>query len=209
MKIAIDGPAGVGKSTVAKILAKKFKLTYVNTGAMYRAIAYMLDKYKNFDLESAVIEFINNDIFVNKELVSDKIFNERIDKISSKISQDLKIRKILTDIQKNMVSKYDRIVMEGRDIGTVVMPNADFKFFLTASVEERAKRRYEQNRLKGIFINLKEIKDAIIKRDFEDMNRKNAPLKKAQDAIEIDTTNLSIDEVISKISEYIGGKNEY
>ncbi len=211
MKIAIDGPAGVGKSTIAKLLAKKFNLIYINTGAMYRGLAYVLMKSPGLDIENIKMEFKGDRLIVNEEDVSGKIFNEKIDKMSSKVSKDFKVRKVLTQIQKSMVETYDRIVMEGRDIGTVVMPNADYKFFLTASVEARAKRRFEQEKNKGIKnLDLKEIKKAIIQRDHDDTTRKNAPLKKADDAIEIDTTNLSIQEVINKISYYItGGKYEH
>ena len=211
MKIAIDGPAGVGKSTIAKLLAKEFNLIYINTGAMYRGLAYFLLKNPNLDMENIKMEFEGDRLIVNGEDVSDKIFNERIDKMSSKVSKDFKVRKVLTQIQKNMAENYNRIVMEGRDIGTVVMPNADYKFFLTASADERAKRRFEQEKNKGMKdLNLQEIKKAIIQRDRDDTTRKNAPLKKADDAIEIDTTNLSIQEVIAKISYYIsGGKDEH
>ena len=208
MKIAIDGPAGVGKSTIAKLLAKKFNLIYINTGAMYRGLAYFLLKDPNLNIDSIKMEFKGSRLIINGEDVSDKIFNEKIDKMSSKVSKDFKVRKVLTQIQKSMVENYGRIVMEGRDIGTVVMPNANYKFFLTASVDARAKRRFEQEKNKGIKnLDLQEIKRAIIQRDHDDTTRKNAPLKKANDAIEIDTTNLSIQEVIDKISYYItGGK---
>jgi cytidylate kinase len=107
-----------------------------------------------------------------------------------------------------MADRYDNIVMEGRDIGTVVIPNADFKFFLTASIEERARRRMKQNELKGIKSDFESLKKAIEKRDYEDTNRENAPLRKADDAIEIDTTNLSIDEVIDKISQFINRRQK-
>ncbi len=211
MKVAIDGPAGVGKSTIAKLLAEKFNLTYINTGAMYRGVAYLLIKDPLIDLNSIKnidMEFQGDRLFVNGVDVSDKIFNEKIDKISSNVSQNANIRKILTKVQKNMVNRYGDVVMEGRDIGTVVIPDADFKFFLTASIEERARRRMKQNELKGIKSDFESLKKAIEERDYEDINRKNAPLRKADDAIEIDTTNLSIDEVINKISQFINRRQK-
>jgi cytidylate kinase len=211
MKIAIDGPAGVGKSTVAKLLAERFDLTYINTGAMYRGVAYLSLNDPNFDLDhirNINMEFQGDKLLINGVDVSDKIFNEKIDKISSTVSQNPNIRKVLTKIQKEMANRYDNIVMEGRDIGTVVIPNADFKFFLTASIEERARRRMKQNELKGIKSDFESLKKAIEKRDYEDTNRENAPLRKADDAIEIDTTNLSIDEVIDKISQFINRRQK-
>jgi cytidylate kinase len=219
MKIAVDGPAGSGKSTVSKIIAKNFKLLYLDTGAMYRAVTYALLK-NNIDLnnEKLICDFIKKidfkinknensdelDIFVNNEKVNRYLRLREVDNNVSLVSSYKCIRDWLVEIQRRIAKEND-VILDGRDIGTVVLPDADFKFYLDASIEERARRRfYDEKNEKQIPI--EEIKKDLIKRDKLDSNRKLAPLKKAEDAIYIDTTNKSIDEVIRIISEIINKK---
>ncbi|KNF07445.1 cytidylate kinase Cmk [Gottschalkia purinilytica] len=205
--VAIDGPAGAGKSTIAKIIAEKLNIIYIDTGAMYRAFTLKLVK-NNIDfndiktikntLRDTTIDFKNNHIFLDGIIVDEEI---RTNEISSKVSLVAKIKEVrekLVEIQRD-IAKNKSIIMDGRDIGTSVLPNAEFKFFITASVEERASRRYKELIDKGISIDFDKLKNDIIKRDRIDSTRSIAPLKKSEDAIEVDTTNKNINEVIELI----------
>ena len=206
MQIAIDGPAGSGKSTVAKKIAEKLNIIYIDTGAMYRAITLKLkDIDKKFYEEACNntnIEFINNKIFLDGKDVSSQIRSEEISKLTSDISKIDFVRKKLVSIQKEIADK-NSVVMEGRDITTVVLPDADYKFYLNASPEIRAKRRTLQLKEKGLNADYEEILRDIKKRDNNDIKRKNSPLKVADDAIVIDSSNLTAEESIEKILSYI------
>ena len=209
--VAIDGPAGSGKGTVAKILAHELNLTYIDTGAMYRAIAYLTLK-NNVDIKdedkiielakNSKIEFLNDKVYVNGEDVSSKIRTMEVTRIVSPISSIVKLREILVDLQRNMANGLD-VIMEGRDITTVVFPNATYKFYLDASIEERARRRFKENSLKGMQVTYEEILENIKKRDYNDMHKEVGALIKSDDAIYIDSTNLTIDEVVEKIKQII------
>lgn len=206
MQIAIDGPAGSGKSTVAKKIAEKLNIIYIDTGAMYRAITLKLkDIDKKFYEEACNntnIEFINNKIFLDGKDVSSQIRSEEISKLTSDISKIDFVRKKLVSIQKEIADK-NSVVMEGRDITTVVLPDADYKFYLNASPEIRAKRRTLQLKEKGLNADYEEIIRDIKKRDNNDIKRENSPLKVADDAIVIDSSNLTAEESIEKILSYI------
>lgn len=206
MQIAIDGPAGSGKSTVAKKIAEKLNIIYIDTGAMYRAITLKLKdidkKYYQEACNNTNIEFINNKIFLDGKDVSSQIRSEEISKLTSDISKIDFVRKKLVSIQKEIADK-NSVVMEGRDITTVVLPDADYKFYLNASPEIRAKRRTLQLKEKGLNADYKEIIRDIKKRDNNDIKRENSPLKVADDAIVIDSSNLTADESIEKILSYI------
>jgi len=206
MQIAIDGPAGSGKSTVAKKIAEKLNIIYIDTGAMYRAITLKLKDIDKKIYEEACnntnIEFINNKIFLDGKDVSSQIRSEEISKLTSDISKIDFVRKKLVSIQKEIADK-NSVVMEGRDITTVVLPDADYKFYLSASPEIRAKRRTLQLKEKGLNADYEEILRDIKKRDNNDIKRENSPLKVADDAIVIDSSNLTADESIEKILSYI------
>ncbi len=207
MQIAIDGPAGSGKSTVSKIVANKLNFLYLDTGAMYRAIAWACIK-GNIDLsgiditedflKAIDIEFRNNKIFLNGIDITTEIRTNAIHNKVSDIATNQIIRQDLVLRQRDIASEND-VVMDGRDIGTVVLPYAQLKIFLTASIEARAKRRYDEMLAKGEVISLEDIKVSIQKRDLQDSTRKHSPLKQAKDAILIDTSDMSIDEVVNKI----------
>ncbi|MDU5341294.1 (d)CMP kinase [Anaerococcus vaginalis] len=201
--IALDGPSGSGKSTIANILAKKIKISYLNTGSMYRAVTlfFLENNIKKSDkIDIDLLRKINIDIkedkvFLNEKDVSDKIRNKEVTENVSWVSSISLVRKYLVDMQRK-ISQNKSIILDGRDIGTVVFPNAKYKFFLVASSEIRAKRRYEQNEIDK---SLEEIQKDIEKRDYLDSHREISPLKKAKDAIEIDSSNLTIDETIEEI----------
>lgn len=209
--IAIDGPAGSGKGTISKILANKCNLTYIDTGAMYRAIAYVTLK-NNIDIKeedkiveianNSKIEFIDGKTYLNGEDISKQIRTMEVTKIVSPISSIVKLREILVSMQRKMADNLD-VIMEGRDITTVVFPNATYKFYLDASIEERSNRRYKELKEKGADVTIDEIKENIAKRDYNDMNKPVGALKRTDDAIYIDSTNLSIDEVVEKIKNVI------
>lgn len=209
--VAIDGPAGSGKSTIARILADKLDISYVDTGAMYRAVALKV-KEENLDTEDKIkkvvekinIDFINSKIYMDNIDVSDKIRTEEISKMSSEISKYPFVREKLVKIQQN-IAKNKPVVMEGRDIGTVVLPEAEYKFYLTASIESRALRRFKQNEEKGIISNYDEIKEDIILRDENDKKRLISPLMKADDAILIDNSNLTLEENVEEMLRIIRG----
>lgn len=218
MIIAIDGPAGSGKSTTSRLVAKKLCISYLNTGSMYRAITlYFLNN--NYSLEKDdMLEVIKNiDIDVSDSAERESVILDGIDvtsklrtlKVSSfvsKISSNDLIRQKMVEIQRK-ISQDKSIVIDGRDIGTVVFPNADYKFFITASIEERAKRRFEELQIKNKSVSLNSIMREIRDRDYLDSTRKISPLKKANDAILIDTTHLSVDEQVNLILEKINKSN--
>ena len=220
MNIAIDGPAGAGKSTIARLAAKELDFVYVDTGAMYRAIAlYLLDNNTNIDDEVALksaLEQIHINIvyeagvqhvFLNLQDVSTEIRNERVGNMASKSSALSPVREKLLDIQRDIAAKND-VIMDGRDIGTNILPNAELKIYLTASVDVRAKRRYDELILKGENPNLEDIKKGIETRDYQDMNRDIAPLKQADDAVYIDSSDMKIAEVVDKIVKLAKNKNQ-
>lgn len=211
LSVAIDGPAGAGKSTIAKIIGRNFQLMYINTGAMYRAVTVLAIRNKISYLEinklcelvdSLEMHFENDKIIVNDEDLSDKINMPDISKQVSNYAAISEIREKLVRLQRKMSEKYD-VVMDGRDIGTVVLKDAAFKFFLTASPEKRAKRRFKEFIDKGITVDYEKILNDIIKRDYIDSHREINPLTKAEDAIEIDSSDMSIDEVVAFITNCI------
>lgn len=208
--IAIDGPAGAGKSTVAKILSKKIGYTYIDSGALFRAITLKILKLgiDINDIDNIIknakntkIDFIDNSIYLDGIDVSKEIRDDIVNKTVSYIAMIPEIREIIANIQRE-IAKTKNVVVDGRDIGTTVFPDAFAKFFLTASIDERARRRYNQYLDKTKY-SLEDIKNQIIHRDYIDSNRESSPLKQADDAILIDTTNKSIDEVINEILYHI------
>ncbi|HLR88651.1 MAG TPA: (d)CMP kinase [Atopostipes sp.] len=218
LKIAIDGPASSGKSTIAKLLADEFQLVYVDTGAMYRTLTYLAlknnvevnDEQSLADLlKETEITFKRDkngqEVFANEENVTEAIRQNDVTNNVSVVSSFPKVREELVRRQQ-VISEQSGVVMDGRDIGTVVLPNADVKIFLVASVEERAERRYLENKEKGIESDFERLKQEIIDRDEYDTNRKVSPLKQAQDAVRLDTTSLSIPEVVKKSIEIINNK---
>ena len=215
LQVAIDGPASAGKSTVAKIVAKSFNYIYVDTGAMYRSITYKaIQNNINLNDENKIVELLHKTkitftpgnpvqhVFIDGEEVTDKIRSEKVTNNVSTVAAVPLIRRELVKRQQE-IAKDGGVIMDGRDIGTTVLPNADLKIFLIASVKERAERRYIENQKKGINVTLEELKKEIEVRDYKDSHRKVSPLKKAKDAIEIDTTSLSIEQVSDKISSLI------
>ena len=209
--VAIDGPAGSGKGTVAKKLANDCNLLYIDTGAMYRAVAYKVLK-NNIDLsdeekivelaKNSKIEFVDGKTYLDGKDISDAIRSMEVTKIVSPVSGIVKLREILVDLQRKMAIDND-VIMEGRDITTVVFPNANYKFYLDADVNERANRRYKENQEKGIDASYEEILENIKKRDYNDMHKEVGSLTRTEDSIYIDSTHLSIDEVIGKIKKII------
>ena len=214
ISVAIDGPAGAGKSTIAKLVAEKFDLMYINTGAMYRAVA-LKAREKNISSENILelsklieemeMEFINDDLILNGVNIQDEITMPEISAIVSAYASIPEVRIKLVKLQRDMSKKFN-VIMDGRDIGTVVLKDAPFKIFLTATPEERASRRFLELKNRGIDCNIDEILKDIIERDYKDTTRKVDPLKKADDAIELDTTGLNIQEVVNKINSYISSK---
>lgn len=216
--IAVDGPAAAGKSTVAKKIAAKLNYIYIDTGAMYRAITLKALK-QNIDTEDEValgqllddtqINLVqsgdNQLVFLDGRDVTKEIRNDQVTKNVSTVSQHRLLREEMVARQRDFV-KEANVVMDGRDIGTHVIPDADIKVFLIASVEERAKRRYKENKQNGSTKSLDVLKDEIEKRDKFDMEREVSPLVKAEDAIEVDTTSLSINQVVDKILMIIEAK---
>ena len=209
--IAIDGPAGAGKSTIAKQVAKEKGFIYVDTGAMYRGLAVHflqngIDPQDTKEIEEACrnaevtigYEDGNQQIYLNGENITSRLRQEEVGNMASKSSAVPKVREKLLDLQRTLAAEKD-VVMDGRDIGTNVLPQADVKVFLTADARTRAKRRYDELTAKGISCNLDEIESDIWERDERDMNRETAPLKQAEDAVLIDSSHMSIPEVVSKI----------
>lgn len=214
LDVAIDGPAGAGKSTIAKLVGKKFNLMYINTGAMYRAVALKSNENgilpNDIDKIMALIDtmemhFENDDLILNNENVQDKITTPEISSIVSDYASVKEVRKKLVTLQRKMSEKYN-VIMDGRDIGTVVLKDASFKFFLTASAEERANRRFKELKEKNIECDYNEILESIKNRDYIDSNRETDPLRKSEDAILIDSTNLDINGVVDSICNHINKK---
>jgi cytidylate kinase len=217
-RIAIDGPAGAGKSTVARDVARKLALAYLDTGAMYRAITLAglrrgTDLHDTLALESltkqAVLDIQSDDdgqniIFLNGEDVSTEIRLPEVSRNVSYVARCAEVREILVDKQREIGNR-GGVVMDGRDIGTTVMPDAEYKFFLTASLEERARRRLDELLAKGEKLTLEQMKKEIAARDKIDSERECAPLRPADDAIHVDTTDMSIDEVVATIVNHVSG----
>lgn len=209
--IAIDGPAGAGKSTIAKRVAKELKFVYVDTGAMFRSMAlFMLQNQISLEDVNAVakaceeititISYIDGEqqVILNGENVSGLIRTEQVGNAASKIAVYAPVRTKLLELQRELASR-ENVIMDGRDIGTAVLPNAQTKIYLTASSKERARRRVEQLALAGVTADFNEVEADIIKRDEQDMNREIAPLKQAEDAVLIDSSDMNINEVVAAI----------
>ena len=209
--VAIDGPAGSGKSTIAKIIAKKFNFTYIDTGAMYRMITlYLLENNIDFDdlkeiekvLNTVNLDMQGDKFYLNNVDVTTKIREKRINENVSKVASIKIVRDNLVNLQRK-ISNNKNVILDGRDIGTVVFPNAKVKIFLVATAEERARRRYNEFLEKKTEITYDEVLKSIKERDHIDSTRDESPLKKADDAIELDSTSLTIDDVVNFISKEI------
>jgi cytidylate kinase len=213
--IAIDGPAGSGKSTSAKLIAKKLGYLYIDTGAMYRAITFLASENGAIKDEAKIIELARNSkielkynngeivVMLNDRDISEEIRSSQVNASVSDVSKISAVRKLLVEKQREMGEKGQGIVMEGRDIGTVVFPEADVKIFLTASLDIRANRRVKEYAEKGSEVVIEEIKNNLSSRDKIDSSRNDSPLTKALDAIAIDTTSITIDEQVNLILEQV------
>ena len=214
--IAIDGPAGAGKRTIAKLVAKEKGYIYVDTGAMYRGLAiHFLDKGIRAEDTDKIIEACEDaqvtiryedgvqQVYLNGQNITSRLRDEEVGNMASKSSPVPEVRKKLLELQQGLAREQD-VIMDGRDIGTCVLPEADVKVYLTASVETRAKRRYDELTEKGIACNLDEIAKDIAERDERDMTRKTAPLKQAEDAVLIDSSHMTIEEVVAAITALCG-----
>lgn len=207
MIIAVDGPSGSGKSSISKEIAKKLNIQYLDTGAMYRLLALYLEE-NNLEFSKEVLKDFNikqsgETFYLNGVDVSKKIRTNDISKKASDISKIKEVREYMVDLQRK-ISKSHSVILDGRDISTVVFPNADFKIFLTASVEVRAKRRFLEDKT----LSYDKILEDIQKRDYQDMNRKNSPLRIARGATVIDTSQMTKEQVIQKIISLVkGGQN--
>lgn len=215
INIAIDGPSAAGKSTISKMVCKELNYVHLDSGAMYRSAAYKALK-ENIDLtdETKLVEMlkdtkieltVDGKVIVDEIDVSGLIRTEEISMAASNISKLKGVREILVDEQREMAASKG-FIMDGRDIGTVVLKDAEVKIFLTASVEARANRRYLQDKEAGFDVNLEALKEEIEKRDYQDTHRENSPLRKADDAIVVDSSNLSIDEVVNVILNIVHEK---
>ncbi|MCI9475574.1 (d)CMP kinase [Anaerovoracaceae bacterium 41-7] len=209
IRIAVDGPSGAGKSTIAKAIAKKLCIDYIDTGAMYRAVGYkMLQKGIAMDdipaitemLKETEIDFSSGNIYLDGENINDRIRTEEISKQASDCSALGIVRAKLTEQQQKMGEKKS-VIMDGRDIGTVVFPDAEYKFYITATAEERANRRFKELIAKGEEVTYEKVLADIKQRDHNDSTREINPLRKADDALELDTTEMKIEEVIDFISK--------
>ena len=220
MIVAVDGPAGSGKGTITKKIAEEMGFLNLDTGATYRCVA--LETYRNnLDIvkdEQKIIEIANkidieidssgkkDIILLNGEDVTSKIRTKEVTSIVSQVSSIIPVREKMVDVQRKL-AKGKNVIVEGRDIGTVVFPNADLKIYLDASIEVRANRRFKEEKEKGTNITYEEVLESIKQRDYNDMHKKFGALKKADDAILIDTSNLSIDEVVEKVKQLISEKD--
>lgn len=211
ISIAIDGPAGAGKSTIAKLIGEKYNLMYINTGSMYRAVTLFamrnsIEPNQVGDLceliDTLKMYFNNDNLFVNDIDVTDELRSIEVTNNVSRYASILEVRQKLVEMQQEIAKNYN-VIMDGRDIGTVVLKNASLKIFLTARAEERAQRRYDELIAKNVKVDYNNILEDIKKRDYIDSNREVDPLRKAEDAIEIDTSTMSISEVVDAISKYI------
>jgi len=215
--IAIDGPGGAGKSTIAKLLAKKLNYLHLDTGAMYRAVTLAaLNNNIDFNVKDELVKLAKSidisfdekgEIFLNGKNVSEEIRKTEVNNHVSQTAAVKGVRKVLVEKQQQLAQN-NKIVMDGRDITTVVLPEAEHKFFLTASLEERAKRRYQEVKSKDIEADFEKIKVSIARRDKLDSERKHSPLKKAEDAFLVDTTDLSIKQVLDKMITIIEGESQ-
>ena len=218
--LAIDGPSGAGKSTIAKLVAKELNFIYIDTGAMYRAVAlFFLKKNINVDNEEEInkyiddinVEFriIDNNIrlFLNDEDITDNIRTPEVSDGASRVSVHAKVRERMVKMQQEMAQK-NNVVMDGRDIGTVVLPNADLKIYLTASVKERAQRRFRELQESGMDVQLEQIEKDIEERDYRDTHRDISPLREAEDAVHLNSDGMKIEEEVSYILELIKSKKE-
>ena len=219
ISVAIDGPAGAGKSTIARRLAEELGYRYVDTGAIYRTVAYFMDLWgvspkdvdgvsRYIDELTVAIEYDENDVqhmLMNGMDVTDDIRTQDISQKASLISAHACVREMLLDMQREVAQKYN-VIMDGRDIGTVVLPKATVKIFLTASAEIRAKRRCDELNAKGQTANYATVLKEIQQRDYQDSHREIAPLKMARDSIKVDTTDMTIDEAVAQIKQIIAGK---
>ena len=211
--VAIDGPAGAGKSTIAKLVAKEKGFIYVDTGAMYRGLAiHFLNQGIQADETEKVIKACQDaevtiryengiqQVYLTGANITSRLRDEEVGNMASMTSAIPEVRAKLLELQQNL-ARTQNVIMDGRDIGTCVLPNADVKIFLTASVETRAKRRYDELMAKGVSCNLNEIESDIRERDYRDMTREIAPLKQAEDAVKVDSSYMTIPEVVDKIVE--------
>ena len=213
--VAIDGPAGSGKGTITKLVAEKLNLVYIDSGATYRCVALaclrnnitLEEKDKIIELTKTLdIDFdMNGKTYLNGEDVSSLIRTPEVTNIVSQVSSIVEVRKNMVELQRNLAKDYD-VVMEGRDITTVVLPNANYKFYLDASLEERVNRRVKQNNEKNIDMSYDEIYENIKNRDYNDMHKEVGSLMRTDDQIYIDSTNMTIDEVVDKMVNIINSK---
>lgn len=211
IRIAIDGPGGAGKSTIAKAVARELNIDYIDTGAMYRAVGYKV-KSCGIDpqdtesmeqmLEQTEIDFSEGNIILDGKIINDKIRTEEISKMASRCSALPEVRKKLVQLQRRMGERKS-VIMDGRDIGNNVLPDAEYKFYMTASASERARRRYDELIEKGQEAVYEKVLEDITRRDHDDMTRKLNPLRKAPDAVELDTTGMGIEDVIAFIRKEI------
>ena len=216
INIAVDGPAGAGKSTIAKLVAKEKGYIYVDTGAMYRGLAIhfldqgiepgdtdrIIDACRSAQVTIQYEEGVQQ-VYLNGKNITARLRDEEVGNMASKSSPIPQVRKKLLELQQGLAKEQD-VIMDGRDIGTCVLPNADVKVYLTASVEARAKRRFDELTEKGVDCDLEEIKRDIAERDHRDMTRETAPLKQAEDAVLIDSSHMTIDEVVAAITALCG-----
>lgn len=210
-RVAIDGPSGAGKSTIAKSVAKKLNIDYIDTGAMYRAVGYKMNRegipFEECDqlksmLDATDIDFVSGDIILDGEIVNNLIRTSEVSQLASKCSALPMVREKLVEIQRGMGARKS-VIMDGRDICTNVLKDAEYKFFLTASAEERAERRHKELIEKGEEISFEEVLRDIENRDHNDMTRALNPLRKAEDATEIDSTGMNIEQVTEAILKEI------
>lgn len=211
MVVAIDGPCGSGKGTIAKLLSEKLNLVNIDTGATYRCLALktlennidLKDEKRIIELsENLNVEFKNEKVYLDGKDVSKKIREKEVTKIVSPISSIIEVRKNMVELQRKMASTYD-VILEGRDITTVVFPNAEYKFYLDATLEQRVNRRIKQNKEMNIEMSEEEIRKNMSDRDYNDMHKPVGALKRTEDQIYIDSTNMTIDEVVEKMINII------